>query len=740
MNLSSNDNYENDDLITFEVDSKTTNLFYSQLVKYSKYIRDRYLFLDVIKLFPQEINKFKEDYQVSPNSIFIFFELLHDNFDIKENSVLTYEQCADLLKISKYLDIGKLTDQIKEHIKKCSTNVDFIIQILEYENRARNQNVEFEINSEMESLLTDKLDECLSNEKFIALPISMIYRIVMKSSKKVNLSDQIFDVIKKSLSKFFILFSFVELEKLSDDRVGEICELYKNSDEKERQYFSYLKCNLEMISEMRIHKKSIDDQLKEQQDEMNEMKMKITELQNMLKDALKEKMDIDSEKDQIQKKLEEAQKKTNEIEIEKDQIQKQLEDSEKVKKDLQEQLNDELFSIKGQVIACVKSGLLISAQIKLTQSGSSLDTKRSKYIISTSSAKAIGSEAYVRGESITSLEMSTIDFLCKSGTYYVRCLVVNCEGKSKEIVSNSVTTSGECVTFGYKGEPEKISLIGGKYKLEVWGAKGGDMTDTRDSSRKLAKGGLGGYSRGSLKLKDSETVYVYVGGEGKSASSEEGATTSGGFPDGGGTKTGHYSKEYTSAPGTGGGSTSIRVGGETDFSRVIVAGGGGGASGHYIYSDHGGFGGGLCGGSCMQNLDIQIGRGPGTQTGSTGGPGFGSDGRPGEFGRGAAGNYGKESGGGGGGGWYGGGGGGSGKIGDSGCSSGGGGSGWTFTESSFSAWRSGDPSKASKFLLNSSYYLTDSLTVSGDSSFPNPDGSSTECGHPGNGYAKITPE
>ena len=78
--------------------------------------------------------------------------------------------------------------------------------------------------------------------------------------------------------------------------------------------------------------------------------------------------------------------------------------------------------------------------------------------------------------------------------------------------------------------------------------------------------------------------------------------------------------------------------------------------------------------------------------------------------------------------------------GDSGCSSGGGGSGWTFTESSFSAWRSGDPSKASKFLLNSSYYLADSLTVSGDSSFPNPDGSSTECGHPGNGYAKITPE
>ena len=38
----------------------------------------------------------------------------------------------------------------------------------------------------------------------------------------------------------------------------------------------------------------------------------------------------------------------------------------------------------------------------------------------------------------------------------------------------------------------KSSLIGGQYKLEVWGTKGGDANN---SSIIMSKGGLGGYSR-----------------------------------------------------------------------------------------------------------------------------------------------------------------------------------------------------------------------------------------------------
>ena len=59
-----------------------------------------------------------------------------------------------------------------------------------------------------------------------------------------------------------------------------------------------------------------------------------------------------------------------------------------------------------------------------------------------------------------------------------------------------------------------------------------------------------------------------------------------------------------------------------------------------------------------------------------------------------------------------------------------GGSGYVYTSSTASNYPSG-------CLLNSSYYLTNSSTIAGNSSFVAPDGSN-ETGHSGNGYARIT--
>lgn len=71
-------------------------------------------------------------------------------------------------------------------------------------------------------------------------------------------------------------------------------------------------------------------------------------------------------------------------------------------------------------------------------------------------------------------------------------------------------------------------------------------------------------------------------------------------------------------------------------------------------------------------------------------------------------------------------------------SSGGGGSGWTFTKRSFQEWQKGNSANASKFALDSAYYLTEEVCIGGDKEFPRPDGNGTEQGHSGNGYAKIT--
>lgn len=743
FNSSDSDNDENGDFATFQFESRSINLNYSLLTKYSKHIRDEYVFSDITKRLPLELHSYQEQYNIHADNIFLFFQLLQQNLEINENLSLTYEQCDDLFKISVCFQIEKLSKQLKKYFKKHNVDVNFLIQIILYEEEAmkKSENYKFQISEEMESVLTTKIDECLLNEKFAELPISIIFRITELGSimKKIT-ANNLFDFIKKSTEKFGVLFQFLELKQLSDDRLEELFELYSNSDESNRLTFGYMKCNLDMIKELNDQLKNLMKQLNNFEEAKaqseGEMKKKLIESENE-KISLSKKLELKI--DQLEKQLAELENDKQKLEDEKIMMQKQIKNSEDANKELQKRLEEEMAPAKGQITASIKSGLLINANIKLVLKGS-LDTSRSKYIISSSDSKTVGVEAYKKGESITSSQMSTIDFICRPGTYYVRCIVFNSEGKSVEIVSNPVVTSGNNVLFGYEGKPTKVSLFKGKYKLEVWGAKGGDSQKQIKNSPSPGKGGLGGYSRGFLTLNENETFYIFVGGEGRSLNSSGGSITSGGFPDGGGTEMVLYDK-FTPVPGTGGGSTSIRIGSDSDYARVIVAGGGGGSSGNRSYTNHGGFGGGLSGGNCYFRSSITD-QGAGTQTGSTGGLGHGPHGDPGRFGHGADGKYssGRDSGGGGGGGggWYGGGSGGQGGFTDD--SSGGGGSGWTFTESDFNTWKSGDSTNSSKFILKKSFHLTDALTIAGDKEFPKPDGKGNEQGHSGNGYAKITPE
>ena len=201
-------------------------------------------------------------------------------------------------------------------------------------------------------------------------------------------------------------------------------------------------------------------------------------------------------------------------------IQKKLNDEQRNQmKDLENQISQlqkkskEIFQIKGQIVASVERKFFINAEIDLICS--TLDTRKSKVIISTSDAKCLGSEAYEKGQPITSLHMNTT-LVCQPGRYYVRCIVFNSNGESNEIVSKSVTTSVSSLTFDYEGrKAPKISLPKGQYKLEVWGAKWGDSTGngqsgSNDRGNSTVKGGLGGYSRGILSLNKQETVYAFV--------------------------------------------------------------------------------------------------------------------------------------------------------------------------------------------------------------------------------------
>lgn len=262
--------------------------------------------------------------------------------------------------------------------------------------------------------------------------------------------------------------------------------------------------------------------------------------------------------------------------------------------------------------------------------------------------------------------------------------------------------TGDILNFDYTGAVQSITLPKGTYKLECWGAQGGYSSS--NSGIEVGMGGKGGYSVGTITLNQKTPIYIYAGGVGSISGNGK---ADGGFPNGGSS----WASSTSEGAGGGGGSSDIRIGTDSLHARVIVAGGGGGGGED---NETGGYGGGETGGTSGSGT-------PGSQTAPSG-----------YFGIGGHTSY---DGGGGGGGWYG------------ACPAGGqttpatsnsgydtsgspGGSGYVYTSSTAKNYPNG-------CLVNSTHYLTNAKTIAGNNSFISPTGSS-ETGHSGNGYCRIT--
>lgn len=262
--------------------------------------------------------------------------------------------------------------------------------------------------------------------------------------------------------------------------------------------------------------------------------------------------------------------------------------------------------------------------------------------------------------------------------------------------------TGDILNFDYTGTVQTVTLPKGTYKLECWGAQGGYSSS--NSGIWVGMGGKGGYSAGTITLNQKTLIYIYTGGVGSISGNGK---ADGGFPNGGSS----WASSTSEGAGGGGGSSDIRIGTDSLYARVIVAGGGGGGGED---NETGGYGGGETGGTSGSGT-------PGSQTAPSG-----------YFGIGGHTSY---DGGGGGGGWYGAypaGGQTTPATGSSGSDTSGspGGSGYVYTSATASNYPSG-------CLLNSSYYLSAAKTIAGNTSFTSPTGSS-ETGHSGNGYCRIT--
>lgn len=200
---------------------------------------------------------------------------------------------------------------------------------------------------------------------------------------------------------------------------------------------------------------------------------------------------------------------------------------------------------------------------------------------------------------------------------------------SWSLIINNLSQKTKCNLYFYQGQTvfnfdytgaEQIFTVpvSGTYRIELWGASGGNSDDN-------ITGGLGGYVSGNINISENKILYVYVGGQGQTNGSngkelsdnfynEDFGTSSGGYNGGG------NSGNQSIYNGSGGGATDIRLVSNSidNFSslksRIIVAAGGGGSSQHIGYKGYGGSAGGLIGnnGTSEKDGDLRY-SGGGTQ-------------------------------------------------------------------------------------------------------------------------------
>lgn len=253
--------------------------------------------------------------------------------------------------------------------------------------------------------------------------------------------------------------------------------------------------------------------------------------------------------------------------------------------------------------------------------------------------------------------------------------------------------------------------LDGYYRIDLWGAQGGGSYDVSGSKARV-NGGKGAYTSGVVKLTAGQNLYIHIGKMGNNGNPDSNAlkgNNGGGSATHGATGTDVTEQQkYQASAGGGGDATDVRIGADNAISRIMVAAGGGGG----MHTTSGGYGGDLWSGGADNTNRAKQTTGNVFATGQNGsgtGAGYGVPG--------AGGGY-----------W-------GGKITSAYASTGG--------SSYISGYAGSNAVNSSQSHLNntkhySNVYFTQTKMASGASSMPTINLTSTETGHAGDGYARIT--
>ena len=253
--------------------------------------------------------------------------------------------------------------------------------------------------------------------------------------------------------------------------------------------------------------------------------------------------------------------------------------------------------------------------------GNSLLTNKVMYCYNCNALDAYSTKT----ETTTCTNETAIENCAKIGSGYAKISYI-----SKNITIEKFGVGSKEEFFYSNSEQTFIAPLSGKYKIEVWGAQGGNVSGGSNGGTVTGVvGGYGGYSNGTVYLNEGDRIYINIGGQGVSncvaSTGQTLVTCAGGYNGGGQAKT----ADTYGYVGSGGGATHIaKVSGllstlETKKESILIVAGGGGGAMYYNYNSagakcYGGAGGGESGTSGYKNTVGTNSSVPGTQSSGAG--------------------------------------------------------------------------------------------------------------------------
>lgn len=305
INLLEEEDEKNEhELIKIQLINNSISVNFSQLCKYSQTIREEYLLKDVSERLSQDLQRFQKDYNIDEKNIIHFFELIQ-----KEQISINNDEYFDFCKLSNIYKVTILQKILRKYSHSHSKDIDYIIHLMTEQKMPGNEYLfENDLYSvELEDILGSQIEKCLQNENFKKLPISTVFRIIEKNQDIPISIDLLYDFIEELIEERYILFKFIDIQKLSNEKYDFFVNLYHQRKETSmKRYYEYLQYDFDYVKSMRDEKTSNNEKIESLTNENHEFQTKITDLsdkncqiENQLNEVTTKNRELKSQNDDL---------------------------------------------------------------------------------------------------------------------------------------------------------------------------------------------------------------------------------------------------------------------------------------------------------------------------------------------------------------------------------------------------------------------------------------------------------